>query len=113
MLIPSYAQPAPPSNNRPTVLGHSQRLCQGVDRALPASGRSARAPRRDTGLAAVGRAAWQTSQPAEVTDQTAHREPVARLGIAALWPLPADLGLCRTGTAGTGPARAGSAAGVP
>src|SRR4051794_26312355 len=103
MLIYNHDQPTSPPTNRPTVPDYPQRLCQGVDRALPAPGRSARAPRRDTGLAALGSAAWQTSQPAEVTHASAHREPVARLGPAALWSLPADLGVRRAGTAGRGP----------
>src|SRR3954470_12930642 len=113
MLIYNHAQPASPPTNRPPVPDYPQRLCSSVDRALPASGRPARAPRRDTGLATLGRAAWQTSQPSEVTDQATYREPAARLGLAPLWPLSADLGLCRAGTTGRGSARAGSAAGVP
>src|SRR3954447_20879658 len=109
----NHAQPAPPSTNRPRILGYPQRLCQGVDRALSASGRPARALGRDTGLAAVGGAAWETSQPPEVADQAPHREPIARLGLAPLWPLPADPELCRVGADRTGSARASCATGLP
>src|SRR4051812_11785125 len=112
MLIYIYAYLTQPPTNRPTILGHPQRLCQGVDRALSASERRARALGRDTGLAALGRSAWQISQPPEVADQAPHREPVARLGLAPLWPLPADLDLCRVGADRTGLAGARRAAGL-